>query len=298
MCQVGLLTHCGFSGVSPDGNCAYVHWGSFTSNSRSVRWAIWFTWFSEPHKCIQHLEALWRTFLIPQAVTHPIMNWARRCLTSVIEPTSMSWRRIPYNDHVINLLNVVQTMYVQTMYFPDHIKQVISPYNLLERAISRSTSNWPRWYRPNIAIITSQNDIIYRCICLFLSISFILVSLCSLCKSWRWKTQRHKQTEHAVWSDEWLHYIGSRRWNGQVFCFWQNPICSTNVHIVNNGQRRYIKAGWYFTETEWMLHILQRCLQWRVQTCVLRYQISDQITDRTDVPTSLSWVEFKKCQLW
>ena len=41
--------HCGFSGVSPDGNCTYVHWGSFTSNSKSVRGAIWFTWFSEPH---------------------------------------------------------------------------------------------------------------------------------------------------------------------------------------------------------------------------------------------------------
>ena len=35
-------------------------------------------------------QALWRTFLIPQAVTHPIMNWVRRCLTSVIEPTPMS----------------------------------------------------------------------------------------------------------------------------------------------------------------------------------------------------------------
>ena len=43
------------SGVSPDGNCAYVHWGSFTSNFWSVRRAIWFTWFSEPHECIQHL---------------------------------------------------------------------------------------------------------------------------------------------------------------------------------------------------------------------------------------------------
>ena len=47
--------YCGFFGVSPDGNCAYVHWGSFTSNSKSVRRAIWFTWFSEPHECIQHL---------------------------------------------------------------------------------------------------------------------------------------------------------------------------------------------------------------------------------------------------
>ena len=47
--------YCGLFGVSPDGNCAYVHWGSFTSNLRSVRRAIWFTWFSEPHECIQHL---------------------------------------------------------------------------------------------------------------------------------------------------------------------------------------------------------------------------------------------------
>ena len=37
-----LAPHCGFSGFSPDGNCAY-HWGSFTSNSSSVRRAIWFT---------------------------------------------------------------------------------------------------------------------------------------------------------------------------------------------------------------------------------------------------------------
>ena len=30
-----------------------------------------------------------------QAVTHPIMDWARRCLTSVIEQRPMSERRIP-----------------------------------------------------------------------------------------------------------------------------------------------------------------------------------------------------------
>ena len=41
---------CGFLGVSSDGNCAYVHRGSFTSNSKSVRRAI-----SEPYECIQHL---------------------------------------------------------------------------------------------------------------------------------------------------------------------------------------------------------------------------------------------------
>ena len=50
MCQV--LTHCGFSGVPPDGNCDHVYWGSFTSNSRSVRRAILFTWFSEPHDSV------------------------------------------------------------------------------------------------------------------------------------------------------------------------------------------------------------------------------------------------------
>ena len=44
-----IAPHCEFSGVSLDGNCAYVYWGSFTSNSSSVRRAIWFMWFSEPH---------------------------------------------------------------------------------------------------------------------------------------------------------------------------------------------------------------------------------------------------------
>ena len=33
-----------------------------------------------------------------QAVTHPIMNRARRCLTSVIEHKPLSERRIPYSD--------------------------------------------------------------------------------------------------------------------------------------------------------------------------------------------------------
>ena len=82
--------YCGFFRVSPDGNCAYVHWGSFTSNSKSVRRAIWFTWFSEPHDSV---NGTWQS----QAVTHPLMNRARRRLTSVIEQISMSERRIPYS---------------------------------------------------------------------------------------------------------------------------------------------------------------------------------------------------------
>ena len=52
-----------------DGNCAHVHWGSFTSNSRSVRRAIWFTWFSKPHECIQHLAVTRRS---------PIQLWTGR----------------------------------------------------------------------------------------------------------------------------------------------------------------------------------------------------------------------------
>ena len=82
------VPYCGFFGVSPDGHCAYVHWGSFTSNSKSVRRAIWFTWFSEPHDSVY---GTWQS----QAVTHPLMNRARRRLTSVIEQISMSERRIP-----------------------------------------------------------------------------------------------------------------------------------------------------------------------------------------------------------
>ena len=39
-----------------------------------------------------------------QAVTHPIMNRARRCLTSVIEHKLLSERRIPYTlRHVFNI---------------------------------------------------------------------------------------------------------------------------------------------------------------------------------------------------
>ena len=73
-------------------------WGSFTSSSSSVRRAIRFTWFSEPndtsslHATCPSVYGTWQS----EAVTHPIMNRLRRCLTSVIEPTTMSERPIPY----------------------------------------------------------------------------------------------------------------------------------------------------------------------------------------------------------
>ena len=54
-----IAPHCGFSGVSLDGNCAYVYWPSFMSNSSSVRRAIWFTWFSEPHEFLSHRSQVW-----------------------------------------------------------------------------------------------------------------------------------------------------------------------------------------------------------------------------------------------
>ena len=83
--------HCVFYAVLPDKNCAYVHWGSLTFNSSSVRRAIWFTWFFEPHDTIslQACPSVYNTWWY-QAVTHPIMDRARRCLTLVIEPTPMS----------------------------------------------------------------------------------------------------------------------------------------------------------------------------------------------------------------
>ena len=83
--------HCGFSGVSPDRNCVYDYWGSVTSNSKSVRRAIWFTWFSEPHDTtsLHACPSVYITWL-SQAITHPIIDRARRCLTSVFEPTPMS----------------------------------------------------------------------------------------------------------------------------------------------------------------------------------------------------------------
>ena len=95
MCQV--LTHCGFSGVSPDGNCAYVHWGSFTPNSRSVRRAIWFTWFSESHDTtpLHACPSVYST-CPRRSPIQLYIDRARRCLTSVIESTPMSYRHILY----------------------------------------------------------------------------------------------------------------------------------------------------------------------------------------------------------
>ena len=87
--------YCGFFGVSPDGNCAYVRWGYFTSNSKAVRSHLIYVVLWAPRV---YVYSTWQS----QAVTHPIMNRARRCFTSVIEQTPMSERRIPYGNCLVS----------------------------------------------------------------------------------------------------------------------------------------------------------------------------------------------------
>ena len=60
-----------------NGNCAYVHWGYFTSNSKSVRRAIWYTWFSEPHDTTSLHDVL--VYTAPGSPRRsPIQLWAGR----------------------------------------------------------------------------------------------------------------------------------------------------------------------------------------------------------------------------
>ena len=86
--------HCGYSGVSPDGNCASsIEVLSRPTQSQSdepsdLRGSLGPT---TRHRCPSVYDT-WQS----QAVTHSIMNRARRCLTSVTKPTPMRQRRIPY----------------------------------------------------------------------------------------------------------------------------------------------------------------------------------------------------------
>ena len=74
--------YCGFFGVSPDGNCAIeVLLRPTESQSDDLRGSLSPT----------SVYSTWQS----QAVSHPIMNRARRCLTSVIEHKPFSERRIP-----------------------------------------------------------------------------------------------------------------------------------------------------------------------------------------------------------
>ena len=109
MCQV--LTHCGFFGVSLDGNCAYVHWGSFTSNSRSVRLAIWFTWFSEPHECIQHLAVTRRS---------PIQLWTGATLLNFSDRANHD-ERTPYT--------VCKSCWLMSRFFLSCLRAGINPFS-------------------------------------------------------------------------------------------------------------------------------------------------------------------------
>ena len=86
----------GFIGVSLDENCAYVHWGFFTSNYSSVRRIIWFTWFSKPqtwHHCT-HVIVYTAPGVLPGG--HPsnyvpgpaLLNFSDRANTDELTPYS------------------------------------------------------------------------------------------------------------------------------------------------------------------------------------------------------------------
>ena len=86
-----------FSGVSPNGNCAYVRWGSFMSNSSSVRRAIWFTWYSESHNTtsLHACPSVYNIWCAPGG--HPsnygpgpaLLNFSDRANTDELTPYSV-----------------------------------------------------------------------------------------------------------------------------------------------------------------------------------------------------------------
>ena len=90
--------HCGFSGVPPDGNCAYIRPLRFfyvqlkvSQTSHLIYVVLWAQRHDIAARC-PSVYGIWQA----QAITHPTINRARRCSTSVIEPTPMRQRRIPY----------------------------------------------------------------------------------------------------------------------------------------------------------------------------------------------------------
>ena len=60
-----------------------------------------------------------------QAVTHPIMNRARRRLTSVIEPITMSERRIPFEEQH----SAVSAYFTSKQKLPFAIQEYSEPEN-------------------------------------------------------------------------------------------------------------------------------------------------------------------------
>ena len=89
--------------VSPDGNCAYVYWGFFTSISKSVRRAIWFTWFSEPNECIQHLA-------VPGG--HP-SNYGAGATLLNFSARAQTVERTPYSVYIPSDIDPTSMTYVQ-----------------------------------------------------------------------------------------------------------------------------------------------------------------------------------------
>ena len=71
--------HCGFSAVSPDGNCAYAHWVFYVQLKVSQTSHLIYVVLRAPrHDIAARCPSVYGTWQ-SQAVTHPNMNRARRC---------------------------------------------------------------------------------------------------------------------------------------------------------------------------------------------------------------------------
>ena len=79
-----------------------------------------------------------------QAVTHPIMNRARRCLTSVIEQIPMSERRIPYSEERCELLHILPLPFHREMM---DIKLLLK--SLFVSDFSNSVASLLSYYEPD-----------------------------------------------------------------------------------------------------------------------------------------------------
>ena len=127
----------------------------FTSNSKSVRRAIWFTWFSEPHDTTSLNDVLvYTTPGSPRRSPIQIINRARRCLTSMIEPTPMIQRRIPYILCILVILYVcscgVWKIYMPSFQISIWSIRICLKITKMARPHRRPMSKRQDWYELNV----------------------------------------------------------------------------------------------------------------------------------------------------
>ena len=100
--RIKLFSFQGNSPYVPSTHTLWIFWGLAGWQLRLRPWRFFHVQLYVSQTSHLIYVVLWapRVYTAPvchQAVSHPIMNRARRCLTSVIEPITMSERRIPYN---------------------------------------------------------------------------------------------------------------------------------------------------------------------------------------------------------